>query len=961
MALSLYQDGEFASALNAFRQAGGGGIRSTEGRWVDSICYHAMLGECHYQLGQPAAALENFNAALQLLVAHRDWLLRVQFPAGIDAQVRPAQPPINWGQPTRRTVVGRFPDKLISRQGSLNPDQPILPNGVVAPPELVPVYVGEVVRCAALAMRRRLEILGPCAPYEPLTQYLVAALARRPAPPNHWSQAWVGVLLGLAYVSDGKSVQGIAELRQSLVMLGQYDHALTGIALLELGKLAVRQGRLDVAETFFQEATFAAAAFEQWEVMEEAFRGASTVHRLRNPGQVLVALAPAAEWSRRNSRYLEASLLVALAEQFTSQRETAAAGRVLAQAQRLIARSEMNRSLLGARLQHQAALVAYQTGNAPAGDAAVASALALQQPASLRLFQIDLADKLFLAGGITPRIADQLYAEVLREPTADDWTYEPLETLAVLSTPHPLPLEHWFEVALARRDLDLALEVADRCRRHRFHVTLPLGGRLLALRWLLEAPDEALDEPARLRRRDLLVRYPAYAEVSRQARAARVELAALPADGGLAPPAGEDEAAARRQTELYAQLAQLSAAQELLLREMALQREPAPMLFPPLRSIRELRPVLPAGHRVLAFFATSRGLHAFTFAREDEGYEHWEIEDPGKLRADMAQLLRQWGLYEANTPIGLKELSDDRWRVTARSLMGQLASPGQASLWQGTEELILVPDSFLWYLPLAALPWGPDDQPLLARMRVRTVPTVSLALPDGRRQAPLAATAVVTGRLFPRADDTYASQVLDDLRGVLPGVFALPERLPAPSSLVAAGGSRLVVLQSHDDLDRGPYLWSPLPLDRGKPGSTLADWNGLPWGAPDQVILPGYTTAAENSLKQGGLGDEVFLSVCGLLASGSRTLLLSRWRVGGQSWRDLLREYAQELPHVSAAAAWQRSVLLGMQNELDAAREPRLKPFTAETSPRASHPFFWAGYLLVDTAGAPAAAQAAAP
>ena len=57
----------------------------------------------------------------------------------------------------------------------------------------------------------------------------------------------------------------------------------------------------------------------------------------------------------------------------------------------------------------------------------------------------------------------------------------------------------------------------------------------------------------------------------------------------------------------------------------------------------------------------------------------------------------------------------------------------------------------------------------------------------------------------------------------------------------------------------------------------------LPWGAPEQVILPGFHTRASSSLKQGGDGDELFLASCALLASGTRTALLSSWRTGGQT------------------------------------------------------------------------------
>ena len=54
------------------------------------------------------------------------------------------------------------------------------------------------------------------------------------------------------------------------------------------------------------------------------------------------------------------------------------------------------------------------------------------------------------------------------------------------------------------------------------------------------------------------------------------------------------------------------------------------------------------------------------------------------------------------------------------------------------------------------------------------------------------------------------------------------------------------------------------------------------------------------------------------MASGSRSILLSRWPVAGQSTFDLVREYVQELPFVPAAEAWQRSVQLARANPIAA-------------------------------------------
>jgi len=55
------------------------------------------------------------------------------------------------------------------------------------------------------------------------------------------------------------------------------------------------------------------------------------------------------------------------------------------------------------------------------------------------------------------------------------------------------------------------------------------------------------------------------------------------------------------------------------------------------------------------------------------------------------------------------------------------------------------------------------------------------------------------------------------------------------------------------------------------------------------------------------------------------------------------------LPHSAANIAWRRSVQLAADRVLDPAAEPRLRAHKSADGLKADHPFFWAGYLLVDT------------
>jgi hypothetical protein len=84
------------------------------------------------------------------------------------------------------------------------------------------------------------------------------------------------------------------------------------------------------------------------------------------------------------------------------------------------------------------------------------------------------------------------------------------------------------------------------------------------------------------------------------------------------------------------------------------------------------------------------------------------------------------------------------------------------------------------------------------------------------------------------------------------------------------------------------------------------------------------------------------------MAGGSRTVLLSRWRTGGATSFAAARDFLRHTPKQSPAEAWQQSLAAVRESTLDPQREPRLRRLPAGETVKADHPFFWAGYLLVD-------------
>ncbi len=939
-----FWEGDYEAALKQFRREGRGAIKTVESHWIDSICYHTMVGECHYQMGQLAPALEQYEAALRLYLAFPDWMIRVQFPATIRTASAGAYQPIPWGQSRRGAKLGDFPSNLKIAQGQFLTEQTLRQGGRVQQPVLFPIVVDEIVRCTCLAMRRRGELLGPIAAHEPLTKELELAFTRRPGPPNHWSETWIDAQLAVAYLAAGKIEQARPVLERAVLAAGQFDHPLTSTMLLELGRLAMQRGDYQAAADYFVETTYAAYRYPDVGVIEEAFRLALVTQLVSGAPGFYAPLERAARWARtKNFRQLQTVLISLAAENAVVLGDTSRAIALVDEARSVMGRRDMAVGRAGAELNHVASAALYQQGNVEAGDQAIAAAVNYARNGSRWLFQIALADERYVAELLSPRQSMSLYEELLRDPTAADWSFDPLGALAISTGGHAASHGNWFETALARKEPQTALAIADLARRERFVSHLFSGSRLLSLRWVLAGPPEALSTPARLSRERILNRFPQLAALLKQSQEIRAELAARPL-------VTDEPNASRQQTEQIAELRRVSQAAEAILREIAVRREPCELVFPPVRSADDLQNALSETQALLAFYCTAKQVHAFLVSRKN--LTTWQVGTPAVLHQQVVKLLKALGQVDGNRALSLAQLADEEWKTPAGELWRLLTDGAKTDLLKEVDEVVIVPDEPLWYVPWGALvPPAPHGRPpLMARVQLRIAPTAGLAVADPRGRPQAANTAIVVGRLFPR-DEALTESAVAELEKVVAGAVVLTGALPAPSAVCSTLVDRLIVLDDVVVQREAPLAWAPMMFDRGSPGNSLGDWTALPWGGPGQVIAPGFHSAAENALKgvrAEEAGEELFLTACTLMATGTRGALLSLWRSGGQTSIDLVREYLQEMPHSSAAEAWQRSVLLVADSDVDLDREPRVDaPANAEPI-KATHPFFWGGYLLIE-------------
>ncbi len=972
-----FTDGDFFEALKRFQKGRRSAVNIGGLPWVDSICYQAMIGECQFYMGNYPEALAAYESAIDLWLAYEDWPSMIRVAGALDQQARGQTP---WGTSLRNNPLAVLPKtfhlNVVTQDFEIQTEEGA---GRVHQEELVPVRVPEVFRCLSLAIRHRAEILGPLSKFDRKNDELLESLSARPGVANHWSSTWVDLVYGLSLSAAGKDDEAFSVLEAASVMLGRLDHTLTGVALCEMGKIKLRSGDAKAAGILFYEASIAAAFFGDPVILEESFRGIATAQRLLDKTKPCELLQVALKYSyallnnRRKDVCANPFVLVSLLEEVADDRlnfaDLVGAKERLDLAQELMRNRALKEGRFGGRWNYLKAWAFYQAGR-PAdlaeGDKHLQIAMGFMQKCSPWVAQLkylatlQTSGRISTAGSITMRKALELYDYLLREPTSRDWLIQPMDSLAVLITPMQTPsgtdvYELWFQTAVELDYKDRAFEISEQVRRRRFFATDPFGSRLPSLRMLFGAPTSELPRKNILDRQELLLAFPDFAKLSEESTRLKSHLRALPA-----VPTSESQA--KERLGLFTDLENISTRQEMMLRSIALSRLPSPSIFPPRLSLNEIQAELPQGTSMLVFFSAVGQLHGFLI---DAGhFEMWKVSSKIEdLRIPFATFLKTLGNggvdkevaakdLRETTEMNSKEAKKNDWKTQGNQLLQKLL--------QGTRqaeftELVVVPDYFLWYIPFEALSVEDVDgklRPLIAAnnssLSIRYAPTAALGIPSRQGRAHGAETLVVAGKLFPKDPPEKSHEKLEEFAKEINGIEILPSgSLPVSPSLFMVQLKQLVVFNDISAGRGGPLDWNPFGNEKRR-SADISDWLQLPWGGPSLIVLPGYHTAAENAMRSGGNGSELFYPLLTMQANGARTVLISRWRPGGTSSYDFVEAFLKNYAQFPAAESWRKAVLSAAGKSITFDEEPRVKADKDEKPMRANHPFFWGAFLLAD-------------
>ncbi len=953
----LYK-GDYRDADRVFRREIRSAVRiGVTDRWIDSIAYHAMLGETYYLQGRMEAALVEFDQACSLFLQYPTWMVNVQFQREPQADTNRLRQVLPWGKSGRQFTLGKFASQELIRVTAVA-NQAIRRGATPGYQAQIPfrkLNVIEIVRATTLAIRRRNELLGPLGKEDVISRALVTALARGNTVPNHWSKAWADVQRGLAYAGTGDLAQAEKYLIRSLLVRGQFDHPLTCVAMLELGRLKMQAGDLAAAGDLFAEASYSAFYYEDLGVIDEAFRLGTRNHLASGPKSLNPALEPAANWvARKRYHHLSAQLNLSLAEESLYLGNIKAAQTTLGVAQSRL--RDAASGLLGSRARYLDARLQFQL-NRDSASAALSQAIQQQIGMSTHNFQLLLANQRFDQQQLRARSVVGIYQALLGDPKPSDWILRPFETLATLQTPHASAFNRWFDAVISRKNMATALEISDLAKRHRYHNRLAWGGRLAALRDTFETPEHLLSQHARNQRNELLLRFPQYDQSQKSGRKLQAELAS-----SWQPDLESDEQ--RELVKAWRAWQKNLDQRETMLTKIGLQRAAVDMQFPPVLATTALQQQLQPGQAIVVFHETPSAMMGFLLT--SKASTHWQCASKKKIGKLLSDFLRDLGNYDANHQVPIEELLSTDWQESGGKLSEALFK-GSSLDPAGLKELIVVPDGVVWYVPFAALPVINEDRlsPLISLARIRMAPTVGLAVGQTQPWRRVQRTAIVGQEVLPGDSDEEKAEVLASLKQVVENPTELPEPSPVPTPLLGSLCETLIVLNDVELELSKPLGWSPISQGRRSKQSSLSHWLTLPQFGPQRIIMP----AARNVAERGGkiakrksagapAGTEIFMASCGLMSTGAQTILLSSWRVGGDATLELTREFLQELPFTTASSAWQRSVQLAMEMPLIPEQQPRVKvkKKKADAELTAAHPFFWAGYVLIDS-GAPASTE----
>jgi len=302
------------------------------------------------------------------------------------------------------------------------------------------------------------------------------------------------------------------------------------------------------------------------------------------------------------------------------------------------------------------------------------------------------------------------------------------------------------------------------------------------------------------------------------------------------------------------------------------------------------------------------------------------------------------------------------FRASAMKLYDLLLKPAQAQL-KGKTNLVIVPDEKLWDLPFQAL-LAQAHRFLIEEAAVSYAPSLTVLREMTKRRKPphadpASATLLALGnpaigqatieratlalrdeKLTPLPEAEQEVRALGLLYGslhskVYTGAQAREDRVKAE-----AGQARILHFATHGILNNASPMYSHLVLAQGDANEDglLEAWELMQMDLKAELAV---LSACETARGRFGAGEGMIGLTWALFVAGVPSTVVSQWQVESASTRDLM-------VHFHRALKAQPTAEQASQTKAEALRQAALKLMK---NPETSHPFYWAGFVLVGDAG----------
>ncbi len=944
-AADFFADSQTSQAAALFETALSQSRVVNNQRGIDSVPPLVRLGECYLEQCDIGMALERYDAALQISLSSQRWLSLLKPSVGnVRAESRPREIP--WAANGRGTQMGAFTEAWPIALGSS--DQLLeLPTSQGMTGKMLSIDAMEILRCQAIALRRRYQMLGPLAKHNPMAGPLLKAFSMNVFGQTEAIQAGMNVCHAMAAIGAGDRIAAAQLLTKNLTLANGLDHPLTAVALLALGDLAMDSNELLVAEERAVEASVVAGRAGQMDHLHEAVEiisaaGFANGHDVGASKMVQQIV----QWSATKSRlvnirgHVEVARLAAWIGDFeTALKQGTTATTLLLPKHVVMPRAE-------AAVRYSQAKIAFSEGNYAEGISKLFESVGYLRGnekgiGSPALFQLDLALQLTKSKALPESTAELLLGQLLKSPTAGLWRVHPLEQLDWLMVDKSEANNMLLDIQLRTRDDAEVVAALEDAKRRRYRRHNELESRVFDLQMLLHGDNRFVvnvGEQVFLRKQLPIL----------DQNVSKIQQLIAPL---MVNPKWDLRKWSDDETRRWEGVIRLASSQESMLWSAAIGPYDIAEAFPPRHSQELLAKSLRPTDAVLMFSSLSGRMRGSLCVSGK--WKSWDVSDFASLESKSTSLLSQ--LVFKNREGELIEWMKSRDFARRMEIRNQLFPKEIWANMLAAERWVIVPDGSLWNLPFEILPLSDhlSALPCISEHRITYAPTLGLVpfLLDAKPVSKSVHGVDMHMNDFLTLEGSKAKELREELAGkkrfILDG---------SAKQLSVYPPSRFFKIASDSINAYGTMSWDmigPIPTDSISNQSNIRFWGRLPWGTPSTLVLPGVNAlnaSTQTTVISQATADEWLRLTLPLIAQGTRHLTVSRWTVGGESTVALMRSFQENQADMSVSEAWQRSVLTLWEEQFEIRNEPLFKGLPAaksENTISGSHPLLWSGYLRI--------------